>query len=369
MKILYLTINPNKTSTAVPLQGWINCLANKDLSPVIASDQNAELLEWSKSKGIPTYFTPLPFPSKLKFWHFFKSLWKLRKIIKDNQIELIHANEQKCYPIAAYLAKISGLPAVVSIHFTMRRDFCAWAFNKHLPERVFFVSAGNQEACRQSLSGIVPFDKWRILNNGIDLSYFQPDTELRSAFRNKYGLGDSPVIGVACALRERKQVQHFFSVAAKLNPNVKVILAGGPVADELKEAQELTELGKKLLGDRLLLLGHVQDLRAFYNALDIFVNTSKEEACSISVIESLACGCPVLGYPSKSVDSQILPLGGEIIKQDDTSALLNALEKWLSSGEELKERRAGARKQAEKNFDIQSISQQLLQEYRTILGK
>ena len=43
------------------------------------------------------------------------------------------------------------------------------------------------------------------------------------------------------------------------------------------------------------MLGHVNDLRNFYNGIDLFINTSQEEACSLSVIESLAHGCPVIG--------------------------------------------------------------------------
>jgi glycosyltransferase involved in cell wall biosynthesis len=99
------------------------------------------------------------------------------------------------------------------------------------------------------------------------------------------------------------------------------------------------------------------------------VNTSQEEACSISVIESLACGCPVVGYASKSVDEQILPEGGEIVPQDDDVALSRAIEGWLANPAKLAAGRAGARRQAELLFDIRALANELLGHYHAVLSR
>jgi glycosyltransferase involved in cell wall biosynthesis len=110
-------------------------------------------------------------------------------------------------------------------------------------------------------------------------------------------------------------------------------------------------------------------LRGFYNALDATINVSKEETCSISVIESLACGCPVIGYPSVSVDEQILPDGGEIVLQDNVGQLANALGRWLADAKALASKRIAARKQAESRFDIQKLSEGLWDEYVAVLAE
>lgn len=115
-----------------------------------------------------------------------------------------------------------------------------------------------------------------------------------------------------------------------------------------------------------MLTGHLTELRPFYNALDLFVNTSQEEACSISVLEAMACGCPVVGYASKSVDSQILPGGGEITPQDDIPALAISLNAWLANPDRIVRTRITARQRVESEFDIRGNCRLLWQEYLAI---
>ena len=155
---------------------------------------------------------------------------------------------------------------------------------------------------------------------------------------------------------------------ARVDKDTRVLVAGGPVPGDEAYARQLLDDGRRLLGDRLQLLGHLDELRDFYSALDLFVNTSQEEACSISVIESLACGCPVVGYASRSVDEQILPEGGEIVPQDDDVALSATLARWLSDPERLRGARAGARRQAVALFDIRTLADDLWTQYRTLLA-
>jgi D-inositol-3-phosphate glycosyltransferase len=184
--------------------------------------------------------------------------------------------------------------------------------------------------------------------------------------RHRLAAGDVAV-GVACALRPRKQLEHLFHAASRIGePHLRVVVAGGPVAGDESYAEGLLATGRQLLGERLLLLGHLKDLREFYNGLDLFVNTSQEEACSISVIEALACGCPILGYPSTSVHEQVLPTGGEIVAQDAIDALSAALGQWIADRERLRTFRETARRRAETVFDIRQLADQLWNEYDSL---
>src|SRR5207302_8436843 len=142
---------------------------------------------------------------------------------------------------------------------------------------------------------------------------------------------------------------------------------GGPVPGDEVYARELFDTARARLGERLILLGHQAELRGLYNALDLYVNTSQEEACSLSILEALSCGCPVVGYASKSVDEQILPGGGEIVPQDDVAALTAALTQWLCDAERLAAGRAGARRRAETDYDTRTRSAQLWEEYQQVL--
>lgn len=370
IRVLYLTMNPNRQSTTVPTEGWIRILPSKGLEPVLVSRTAGTFQEWAQAQGVVTYQADMPFPSRTNPLPFLRSLWTLCRVIRRHRIQVVHCNEQDIYPIGQYAARLSGVPVVVSIHFTMAREFCEWAFGgKRQPSRIFFISRGNLEACRASVSGVIEESRWRMMYNGLDLERFFPDAGLRTEFRRTHGLEDKVVCGVACALRPRKQLEHLFEAAASVDvPNLKVVVAGGPVAGDEAYAKSLFEDARRKLGNRLLLLGHQDDLKGFYNGLDIFVNTSQEEACSISVMESLACGTPVLGYASKSVDDQILPGGGEIVPQDDIVALATRLRAWTSDGI-LGRRRANARKRAEDVFDIRKLALELWREYESVVQR
>lgn len=372
MRVLYLTNNCHRTSTTVPLEGWIRTLRSKGLQPVLVTNRNGSLNNWAEEERIPSYSMPLPFPNKRWPWRFLASLLRLRQLVRRHGVEIIHCNEQDIYPIGQYLARWCGLPVVVSIHFTMERGFCKWAFGEaRCPLRMFFISQGSLEACRPGVVGVVPESAWRLLYNGLDLEKFQPNALLRHQFRLEHRLESNLVLGVACALQARKQLEHFFEAVARLNDSrIKVVVAGGPPRvpgfKEVGYPEALIAGGRELLGERFLHLGRLNELRGFYNGLDLFVNTSREEGCSICILESLACGCPVVGYPSTSVHEQVLPGGGEIVGQDRIDELENALQRWLADPALLTAAREGARRRAEECFDVTKIAQQLWNEYQSL---
>ena len=370
MRVLYLTLNPNRASTTVPTEGWFRLLRPRGLEPVLVSSQSGRFQQWAREQGVPSYDMALPYPSARHPFPFAKALAALMRIARRHRIDLIHSNEHDVYPVAQYAARLMGLPKLASVHCEIDRGFGAWAFGgRRQPDRLFFVSRGNQEACRPAVEGVVPEPRWRVLRNGLDLQRIGPDEALRVQTRRAYGVDGVATIGVACALRPLKQLEHVFRAAAGLDVPCRVIIAGAPVAGDEDYAARLLAEGRALLGSRLQTLGHLDDLRPFFNALDIFVNTSQQEACSISVIQSLASGCPVIGYPSRSVDEQVLPSGGEIVPQNDVPALAAALRRWLADPERLSAARAGARSQAEALFDIRVLSDDLYEQYDQVLDE
>ena len=371
MRVLYLTMNPNRESTTVPTEGWFKVLRTQGLEPVLVSNKAGSFQVWARAEGIPCYEVPLPGPSRRRPLPFLRSLARILRIARRHDIELVHCNEHDIYPIGQYAARLLRVPVMLSVHFTLRDGYSKWAFRgPRCPNRILFISRGNLEACRPDVEPVIPQARWRILYNGIDFDRFRPDAELRSAFRIEHGLGDDLAIGVACALRPRKQLEHLFEAAAALPfPALRIVVAGAAVAGDERYAEQLLARGKQLLGDRLVHIGHLRDLRPFYNALDLFVNTSQEEACSISVIEALACGCPIVGYPSTSVDEQVLPSGGEIVAQDAVADLASALNRWLADSARLTAARPAARSHAESMFDIRHLAGKLWAEYASVLDE
>jgi glycosyltransferase involved in cell wall biosynthesis len=370
MRVLYVTSSPFRVSTGATLEGWLRLLRPRGLDPVVVTNVAGPFYEWVRSQGIPTYLQPLPRLNKSWPFPYLKSLWRLRSVAKRHGSRVVHVNEHDTYPGGFRVAKVLGLPVLVGIRFSMDRGFCEYAFRgSRQPDRMIFVSKGSLEVARPALTGVVPESAWRVIYNGTDLTHFKPDAEAGRAFRRAHNLGDGPLLGAATALRPVKQLEHLFEAAVRMNnPAVRVVVAGGPVPEYREYAENLIREGRERLGDRLVHLGHLDDLRGFFNAMTVFVSTSQAEGCSNSVLQSLACGCPVIGYPSVSVDEQVLPEGGAIAGQDRIDELTAALARWVDDPELVARGRAGARRQAERMFDINTIADDIWNEYRALAG-
>jgi glycosyltransferase involved in cell wall biosynthesis len=174
-------------------------------------------------------------------------------------------------------------------------------------------------------------------------------------------------IGVACALRPRKQLEHLFEGFGLLStPRVRLFVAGFAVKGDERYAADLIADAKRRFDERFIFLGSLDDLRPLTNGLDLFINTSQEESFGIAVLEAMATGCPVIGYDSKAVDEVVLPNGGQITPQDDVVLLSQAIDQWLQNPSRIESARALAVSQAQR-FDIRKLSGQLWDEYKAML--
>jgi glycosyltransferase involved in cell wall biosynthesis len=371
MRVLYFTNTTSGVSTNATLRGWLGLLRPRGLEPVVVTDTQGPFFTWLRQQEIPAYCLPLPRPDKRWPFPFFRCLWQLRRIVHRHRCQVVHCNEHDIYPVGHYVGRVCRLPVVVGVRFTMPPGYCRYAFaGPRRPDRMIFVSRGNLEACRPGLTGIVPESAWRVLYNGSDLDHFRPDSVAGQRFRAEHDLGPGILLGAASALRPVKQLEHLFEAASRLSETgVRVVLAGGAVPGYEDYAARLVADGKHRLGDRFVHLGHLDDLHGFFNAIDVFVGTSQAEGCSNSVIQSLACGAPVVSYPSISVDEQVLPDGGAIVPQDNIDRLTQELLDWISDPRRRQSGRLGARRQAETLFDIRKIAGQMWEEYQRLAAQ
>ncbi len=215
MRVLYLTLNPNRAGTTVPTEGWLRLLRPRGLEPVLVSSQSGAFQEWVRSQGIPTYDVPLPHPSRRRPFAFGAALASLIRIARRHRVQLVHSNEHDVYPSHSTRRVYCPFPAWPAC--TSRwtgRSAPGPSAEAGRRNRLFFVSRSSQETCRPALTGIVPERSWHVLRNGLNLGAFCPDQTRRAEGRQRLGTGSGALIGVACALRPRKQLEHLFRAAA-----------------------------------------------------------------------------------------------------------------------------------------------------------
>ncbi len=105
--------------------------------------------------------------------------------------------------------------------------------------------------------------------------------------------------------------------------NIKLCLLGeGKLKTTFQELVQ--ELG---LTDKISFEGHITNPFAYYAKALFTVSTSKYEGLPMSILESLACGTPVISYDYLSGPSEIIHNfeNGLLVKNQDTQALVQAL--------------------------------------------
>ncbi len=134
-----------------------------------------------------------------------------------------------------------------------------------------------------------PDEKVTVLRNGVETGLFRPP-ESRPAIRSELGLKGLGLISVG-ALIERKG-HHRTIEAMRQLPDFELIIVG--------EGPERHRLGRMIgdygLAGRVRLLGpqpHTE-LPALYGAADASVLASSREGCANVLLESMACGTPVV---------------------------------------------------------------------------
>jgi glycosyltransferase involved in cell wall biosynthesis len=157
-----------------------------------------------------------------------------------------------------------------------------------------------------------------VLRNGVDLAQFAP-LEQASA-RARLGWTAGPVVLSVGKLVEAKG-HHLVIRALVRLPGVRLVIVGeGP--DRLSFQRLAAELG---VGHRVSWVGAIpqSDLRSYYCAADVAVLASAREGMPNVVLESLACGTPIVATDVGGI-GEIVPRSVGVLLGERTPAALQA---------------------------------------------
>ncbi len=167
--------------------------------------------------------------------------------------------------------------------------------------------------------------KLKVLRNGVDLEKFCPGN--RTEVREKFNIDSSLLLSVG-NLVELKG--HDLTIRAmRLMPDARLMIAGaGPLESDLKKLAD-----SEGVADRVIFLGSIDqaNLPAFYRAADVLVLASAREGMANVLLESLACGTPVVASDIPGMGEVIdPPESGSLMKERTPEALASAAAALLS---------------------------------------
>jgi glycosyltransferase involved in cell wall biosynthesis len=201
----------------------------------------------------------------------------------------------------------------------------------------------------------------QLIPNGIPTRIFKPTN--REYCRDVFGLPNDKkvVLFVADSLENsRKGYIYLKRALAELSDEILngLVLCAVGSKSELEENNKVIELGK-IQDERLMAMT--------YAAVDLFVIPSLEDNLPNTMLESLCCGTPVLGFPTGGIVDAIEDgVNGLLCDEISVNALVKGLNRFLS-GEVVFDREAIS-KIAKERFDLAKQANAYIGLYREILS-
>ncbi len=169
-------------------------------------------------------------------------------------------------------------------------------------------------------------DKMVVIQNGYDLTRWQPNPQARSRFRQEWQVGpDEPVIGFVARwnpLKDHRSLIQALAECKKQGLVLRCVLAGKGLETGNAELMQLLRAAD--VTEQVILLGMRDDVPDLMNALDVHVLSSLAEGFPNVVAEAMACGVP--GVVTDVGDAALI-VGetGWVVSAQDPQALAGAI--------------------------------------------
>ncbi len=260
-------------------------------------------------------------------------LWRLRRLMlarRTDAVITVGAGDKMFWGRLA--AHFAGVPVIASaLHSTGWPDGVGRLNRMLTPITDAFI--GVAESHGEFLRNFekFPASKVVVIRNGVDCDRFRPDHQARLSVRKELGLDVStPLVGIVAALRPEKNHPLFIRMAAAVTRSYPtshfVIVGDGPQRSLIESTAR--DLG---ISESVHLLGTRNDTPRLVAALDCFALCSLNEASPVSILESLACGVPVVSTDVGSIRESILEAKtGYLVASEDCESMVQAVSRILA---------------------------------------
>ena len=269
----------------------------------------------------------------------FKAVLKIRKIIFENDIDIVHCHTSHAHTLG-YLAAFGHFAKVVvsrrvdfSIYRKGIRFLSKFKYN-HMCDKIIAVSSKIREVL---IKDGIKSNKINVIMDGIDTEKFK-DVEYAYLY-NEFNIPENCKILVNVAALVPHKGQEFLIRAMKnvlkKHPETLLFIVG-----EGKLKDNLIKLTKELnISENIIFTGFRKDVGAFLNIADIFIITSVEEGLCTSILDALALDKIVVatdagGIPEVIRDEET----GILVKKGDIDSISRGIIKVIDNLEKYKEK-------------------------------
>lgn len=270
----------------------------------------------------------------------FQSARQLSRIVRERQIEIVHAHMARDYPLAAMATRRNPNARLIITRHVLFPLKKIHALTLSRVARVIAVS----EPVAHTLTArkIFPAEKVRIIPNGIDVERFNAarHDSNRKELCGKLKIPQRQLlIGTIGEINQLKGHEEFVRAAALVAAQfaeASFIIAGADTSPAGEQRVALERLVDELhLRGRVHMTGWLDDVAPLLGALDVFVSASRTESFGLAIVEAIASGAAVVATATAGARSIIEDgVTGHLVAVGDVEALAANVIRLLSNEDE-----------------------------------
>ncbi len=300
---------------------------------------------------------------------------QLARIVRQQNIQVIHAHMARDYPLAAFAARVNrGAKLIISRHvlFPLSGLHAVALANV---ARVIAVSDAVSRKLREQQ--LFPAEKIVVVRNGIDVERFGQNrlTLDREEFCQRMNIpAHRLLVGTVGEITKLKGHEDFVcatALVARAVPQAHFIIAG---QDHSVKREHDASLRKRIetlnLTDQVQRFGWIDNLADLYCALEVFVSASHSESFGLAIVEAMASGTAVVATATDGAREVIADgVNGLLVPIGDSGAMADAMIDLLRDSQRRTRLASAAQQNVREHFTLGRMIAETEQVYQDVLGK
>jgi glycosyltransferase involved in cell wall biosynthesis len=282
----------------------------------------------------------------------------LGRVIATERADILHCHTYGSHVLAARAGLRSRLPLLRTEHGIRHYRDPSCALNRHWALKHTTKIVAVSEFVARTVAQIEPAvaERITVVHNGIDIARFAPQPpHTKGPF----------TIAAAVRLEPVKRLEIVLAALAEV-PDVVFDIAGDGA-----ERVKLEDIARRCgVADRVHFLGQLSDPRSVIAACDAVVNTTRQEAMSLAILEAAAMQRPAIavaqgGTPEAVVDGRT----GWLTDDDSVAGFTRILREAAANRTEAVRRGIEARAWVTAGFSLETMCERYDAVYRSLSGE
>lgn len=287
--------------------------------------------------------------------------FEILKILKHHNPSIVVAHSLPTVPILLLHKLFSSTKVILVEHASVqlkRGIDNVWTRLAYMFfHKVIYLTQTALNDAKNKYSSVFRSERSNVISNGIDLIRFAPSYHHKKA---------KLVLSTHCRLVEVKDLETLLKAFAILSKvlSIELRIAGdGPSKDYLIELTNKLEVSESV--SFVGLLGE-SEIISFLQSTDIYINTSKIESMSTSIMQAMACGLPCIVSNIKGNLQMVTDsINGLVFELSNAESLARKIEELHDNLERRISLGQSARIHAEQKFS----NQVMITKYKNLINE